>query len=124
MAKEKTILVVDDEEFWRMKLSGYLSRRGLRVLRASSRTEAEDVLEEKKIDFVISDNRMETRDAGIGLCAWMRLEPEPLCTMPFILHTNDEVADVKSKIESLDAILCPKGDHDALMFAVDVLLRT
>ena len=125
MTNEKTILVVDDEEFWRMRLSGYLDRRGLKVVLAKTRLEAEEILlkNERKIHFVLSDNSMETRDAGIGLCAWMRLGSEHLRTMPFVLYTTVDAGDIRKKIEELGGKFLQKGDGDGLMRAVDNLLR-
>ena len=121
--KEPCILAVDDEERRRVFLSGYLWRKGFKVILASSQFEARNILSKGGIDAVISDNNMETHDAGIELCAWMRAGSEVLQKIPFILHTADDTARTKQMIESMGGTLCPKDDSLALYDAVEALLQ-
>ncbi len=57
-AKEKNILVVDDEETVRDSLASILSREGYRVSMAESGDEALRILKDQPIQLVISDHNM------------------------------------------------------------------
>lgn len=56
--KEKTILVVDDEEAVRESLSAVLEREGYRVLLAGSGEEGLQILKDQALQLVISDHNM------------------------------------------------------------------
>lgn len=56
--KEKSILVVDDEESVRESLASVLSREGYRVHQAESAAEGLRVLKETPVQLVISDHNM------------------------------------------------------------------
>jgi two-component system probable response regulator PhcQ len=57
-AKDKNILVVDDEETVRDSLASILSREGYRVSMAESGEEALRILKDQPIQLVISDHNM------------------------------------------------------------------
>ncbi len=56
--KQKTILVVDDEEAVRESLSAVLEREGYRVLLAGSGEEGLQILKDQALQLVISDHNM------------------------------------------------------------------
>lgn len=58
MTKDKTILVVDDEELLRNAIVFQFKREGFNVLSASNGTEAFEIIRTNKIDAVVSDVQM------------------------------------------------------------------
>ncbi|MBD3382177.1 MAG: response regulator [candidate division Zixibacteria bacterium] len=58
MKEEVTILVVDDEEMMRGLLSKILEKDGYSILSASSGAEALKIIDEGKVDLVITDVKM------------------------------------------------------------------
>ena len=58
MGKEKTILVVDDEDSVRDSLSAVLEREGYKVLQAAGGEEGLVVLKEHPVQLVLSDHNM------------------------------------------------------------------
>ena len=58
MKNEITILIVDDEEMMRNLLDKILSREGYKIETAVDGVHALEVLNEKKIDLIISDMKM------------------------------------------------------------------
>ena len=124
MTNGPCILAVDDDERWRIRLSGYLARMGIKVVMANNRYAAENMLEgNESIVAVISDDSMPRPGQGVGLCAWMRAGPERLKSMPFILHTGDHNGRAKEAIEMLDGVFCQKNDQGALRSAVQALMQ-
>jgi DNA-binding NtrC family response regulator len=67
----KTLLIVDDEAELRALLNNLFSLAGAEVLTADNGRCAFRVLEEKRVDAVISDVRMPEAD-GMELLGWIR----------------------------------------------------
>ncbi len=72
MTKEqKTILIVEDEELVRSMLRDKFEHEGYRVLEAEDGREGQNILEDEKVDLVISDLVMPRQD-GLELLMAMR----------------------------------------------------
>ncbi len=80
-----TILLVDDEKLVRMVAKRRLSKLGHRLLEAENGKEALVVLQEEKVDLVLSDWMMPELD-GPGLCEAMK-QDDRLRSIHFILMT-------------------------------------
>ncbi|MFN2376227.1 MAG: sigma-54-dependent transcriptional regulator [Candidatus Binatia bacterium] len=94
MQREHTILVVDDEERFRLLLEAALTQRGHRVLTASSGKEAIARLDDN-VDLVLTDLRMPDID-GIGVLDETRSRG---LSIPVILMTA--YASVNSAVEAM-----------------------
>jgi len=78
------ILLVDDEEGYRELISRVLTKAGYEVLQAADGLQALSLLEESKVDLVISDILMPALN-GYALVARLRAKWP---TMPVILTTG------------------------------------
>jgi len=77
-----TILIVDDEERLRQSLKKHFKLDNYNVLTAGGGYEALDIINEKKIDFVISDIRMPEGDGEMLLKKIRELNPKiPMIVM-------------------------------------------
>ncbi len=56
--KDYTILVIDDEESQRNILSGYLQKKGFKVLSAGSGNEGISITQKNQVDIILSDFKM------------------------------------------------------------------
>ncbi len=67
-AHDATVLVVDDDEDYRLQLVLRLRGAGFRVLEANSAAAAEEVLRTEPVNLAIVDVMMENWDSGFTLC--------------------------------------------------------
>ena len=67
MADKKKILLVDDDEMFRLALQHYLQEAGYEVVTAQGQQEADGILENYKPDLAIVDLFMEEHDSGFVL---------------------------------------------------------
>lgn len=127
MTKEKRILVVDDDDEWRKRVSESLAILGCEIHLASCRDEAEEMLhQETPYDLVICDNSMPRtvdstkpeRNSGIGLRASMRFDQRRLRDIPFILHSADETGEVERMIVELGGAFCDKSEDQKTLIAM------
>lgn len=98
MAKQRRILVVDDTDHWLERTCAAVREQGHEAVAARSYHEAVPLLDTEPFDALITDNFMETEDAGIELL--MRnyyLEQE----LPSILYTS-ELSSEHARILSED----------------------
>jgi len=64
----KTILIVDDDPDFLLQLELILKSSGYHVIKAASRSEAEEMFSERPIDALIADLMLEEDDDGFVLC--------------------------------------------------------
>jgi CheY-like chemotaxis protein len=83
--EKKTILFVDDDIDFLIQMKPQLENKGFNVITAESQGEAEEILNEKMPDIVISDLMMENFDGGFGL-AYKVKKKDP--NIPVIIVTN------------------------------------
>ncbi len=83
--RETTILVVDDDEDFRLQMKVELESAGFKVATAGSEREAESALAAGRPDAAILDVMMENMDSGLVLCHKAKKRYPDL---PVILVTN------------------------------------
>jgi CheY-like chemotaxis protein len=83
-AAPATILVVDDDPDFLLQEQLQLAAAGYAVLTASSRAEAEELLETARPDMAMVDLMMEAPDAGFTLCHHIK---QKYPDMPVIMIT-------------------------------------
>jgi len=83
-AKDKLILLVDDDEDFLLQTRMALEAAGYKVATAGGSKEAEQFLAEKRPDVVVCDLMMEYMDAGFVLCHHVKKRD---ATIPVILVT-------------------------------------
>ena len=72
----KRILIVDDDEDFRMATDLILAGSGYEVLQAGNGTEAEQVLADKGADLILLDVMMDTDTEGFHLAYKLRKDPK------------------------------------------------
>lgn len=88
MAKQKTILIVDDENMMREAVASYLEKQGYDVLQAETGMQALDFLEKEVISFVILD-LMLPDIPGEEICSKIRKQSR----VPIIMLTAKTMED-------------------------------
>lgn len=93
------ILIVDDEPGYRNALEYYLKLQGRKVYAASNGEEALKLLQEKKVDFIISDIYMPVMD-GIKLQRAISAIPE-IAQIPFLFISGQDDDHTMSVVKSI-----------------------
>ena len=81
----KTILVVDDDEDFRLQQEMQLKAAGFEVLTAEGQEEAEEILLESQPDLALVDLMLEDMDGGFSLCYHIK---KVYPSLPVILVTG------------------------------------
>ena len=94
MSDGKRVLVVDDDDYWRERTTAMVIACGHSPITATGSREAEDLLDSESFDLIITDNSMETYDAGFDLLAreWYlnREIPSILCSSATLTRELEE----------------------------------
>jgi len=114
--KDSTILVVDDEADLRDAIAFDFKRIGYRVLTASSGNEAFGLLEQNKIDVILSDVRMPNGD-GIALLDRVKARNVHLPVVMFITGYAD-ISLEEAYAKGADAVFPKPFDRKALFDSV------
>ncbi len=115
-----TILFVDDEEDFRNTLASAFGRKGYKVLTASNGKEAFNIIQNQKIDVVVSDIKM---PGGDGLELLARTKEDHLGTPIILLVTGfSEITSEEAHDKGAEALFSKPLDIDALQDAIDRLL--
>lgn len=64
----KTVLLIDPDPVFAEALANHLDGLGFAVTRAANLAEAEEVLENRKFDLVVTEILLEYKDSGLILC--------------------------------------------------------
>ncbi len=81
---KRTVLIADDDEDYLFQMKMYVESFGFNVITADTQKEAEEIIQNTKLDLAIFDLMMENDDSGFILCYKMkRKHPE----VPIILAT-------------------------------------
>lgn len=90
MATAAKILVIDDDEDFRMSLRTFLEKEGYVVIEADSGRSGCDRLIEHKPDVIILDIMMETLEEGYGVTASIRFQEryEEFQSVPIIMVSS------------------------------------
>lgn len=81
----KTILVVDDDEDFRLQQEMQLKAAGFEVLTAGGQEDAEEILLESQPDLALVDLMLEDMDGGFSLCYHIK---KVYPSLPVILVTG------------------------------------
>lgn len=81
--KDKKILVVEDDDFFRSAMTDYLKRKGMAVTEAPNGKIARDICGLSQFDIIVSDVQMPFMD-GVELLKWVKTNRPA----PFILMTG------------------------------------
>ncbi len=127
--KQRTILVVDDDEDFRLQLTMQLEAAGYRVVAAEGESKAAELLETLHPDLAIIDLMMEHVDGGFALAYRIkRLEPP----VPVIMVTGvaaetgldfSTTSDSERSWIKADAMLTKPVRFEQLRRELDRLLR-
>ena len=97
------VMIVDDDAVARVLLRHLLRRRGFDAMEAEDGNEALALLDDERVDLIVSDQNMPTM-SGLELRCALGTE----CTIPFVLLTGHaergELADLPG-FEMVDAFL-------------------
>ena len=121
--KEKTILVVEDEEDIRTLLAMRLKVSHFQVLTAGDGDEGLAVIREKKPDLVILD-LMLPKITGYELCRMIKFD-EALKSIPVIIHSSLErqVDRDRASEAGADAYFIKPFELDLLIVKINQLLQ-
>lgn len=91
----KIVMIVDDDEDFRLLLRGRLARLGLTCVEAGNGEEAKVQLKKKHVDIVVTDFRMPKMD-GLELIDWLQQNHR---YVPIILVSGDVSVPIRKKAE-------------------------
>ena len=120
-ASKKTILVVDDEEDWRARMSDSLAKAGYEVVVAADASEALRRAEEPRVGLIIVDDNL-AGESGLMLTRFLhRNYPEK----PTLVFTSFEYdADMIQYLVEQGADQClPKASIDELIVTVGCYMK-
>ena len=120
---KKKVLVVDDFENTRKVIEFTLNHLGAEILTAGNGKEALDIIQEQKIDLLITDLNMPVMD-GIELTQILR-EDSNYMFIPIIMLTTERNADKRKKADEVKvtAWVQKPFDHDKFMKIVERCLK-
>ncbi len=128
--RETTILVVDDDEDFRLQMKLQLEPAGFRVATAGSEIEAESALAAGRPDVAILDVMMENMDSGLVLChkAKKRYPDLPVILVTNVVGDTGVLIDLATKDErswiQADAVLDKPVRQEQLQREIKRLLKT
>ncbi|MBU1052637.1 MAG: response regulator transcription factor [Proteobacteria bacterium] len=121
--KDRTILVVDDNEAGRYSISHILRQAGFKVKEAATGAEALEISAQKP-DLVVLDINLPDIN-GLEVCK--RIKESPVTATIPVLHLSATFIDTKSRVTGLDSgadgyLVQPVGS-DELLATINALLR-
>lgn len=96
MTGPKRVLVVDDTDDWRKRVSAVVAACGHIPVVASDDIEAEKLLDQDRFDLIITDNKMTLPDSGMELLAGEWYEDR---VVPSILHTSEVSEEQRKRLQ-------------------------
>jgi len=116
------LLVVDDDKEIRVLLNRFLTKQGFRVTTAADGEEMEQVLADWKIDLVILDLMLPSKD-GLSICRDLRKTSQiPVVMLTVMGEENDRIKGFEGGAD--DYIAKPFNPHELLARIKAVLRRT
>jgi DNA-binding response OmpR family regulator len=102
---KRSILIVEDEPTIRMELADYFARRGFQVVEAGSGDRAMEIIQQTKIDLVVTDVQMPGWQDGIGLALWAR-QKHPHIKLIIVSGATSQSAHLKKL--GAEGVIIPK----------------
>jgi CheY-like chemotaxis protein len=97
--RQKTVLVVEDDEVMRVTLTEVLSQAGYDVLEAGNGQQALDVFDQHHPDLVVVDLMMPEID-GFGVCSALRKRSNPAKTPIVVTTARGDDASIERAFQS------------------------
>jgi CheY-like chemotaxis protein len=125
----KTILVVDDDADYLLRLKTGLEKAGFNVLTADGQRAAETILETQKPDLAILDLMMEEMDGGFALAYHIKKKnPEiPVILVTAVAHETglefDAATDEERSWVKADAFMAKPVRFEQLLREIARLLK-
>ena len=119
----KTVLLVEDEEIWRLSTSATLEEAGYKVLTAGTAAEARNCFKKNKLDAVVLDINLPDGD-GVGLLKeFKKSKPNLIGVMLTGYATIDKAMAARSlgSVDVLEKMGGDAGDKDLAQDLVEVL---
>jgi CheY-like chemotaxis protein len=107
----KCVLVVDDNDDFRMLLCDWLQALGITYLQAKNGEEAREQLHHGHVDLVVTDNCMPIMN-GIDLIRWIRQNQKPVPIIFMSGHFNDTVKEAAKQAEVFAIVEKSGSLHD------------
>ena len=95
----QTVLIVDDDEMWRMLARVALGRAGFRCEECGSVKEAMAVLARESVFCIVTDLLMPELD-GLDLCRMVRADPEFADTPIIVMTSSTDEAEHRTAREA------------------------
>lgn len=95
----QTVLIIDDDEMWRMLARVALGRAGFRCEECGSVKQAMDVLERETVFCIVTDLRMPELD-GLDLCRMVRADPQLADTPIIVMTSSTDEAEHRTALEA------------------------
>jgi twitching motility two-component system response regulator PilH len=119
-----TVLIVDDSQTVRKMLSELLQNSGFQVIEATNGIEAQEKMQSKLPDLVITDIVMPGMN-GYDLCRWIKKEPERQKIPILICSTKDQEFDrYWGMKQGADAYITKPFHPTEMMKTVNQLLQS
>lgn len=118
MPKKKTVLVVEDSPIQAIALAQFLSKQGLRVLKAPNGRVGVEMARQQTPDAIVLDIEMPEMD-GFEACRHLKADPETAGTPVVMLTAHDQPASVLRGMDLGAVDFIPKDAFSEL-----VLLET
>ena len=122
VAAPRTLLIVDDDSFFRSVVADDLGADGLEVLQAGSLAEARRLLRDRAVDVVLLDQRLPDGD-GTSLCAEILSANEGAKIVFATAFPGFDSALAALRAGAFDYVSKP-CEREALRLAVERSLRT
>jgi DNA-binding response OmpR family regulator len=121
MTHQNKVLIIEDDQMFRMTLSAFLEDSGYLVMEAADGAEGVDLFSREHPDIVLTDLRMPVLD-GFGVIVRLR-EMSPGTPVIVVTGTGDAAALVEaSHLGAWGALTKPIADLAMLEFAMDEAL--
>ena len=114
------LLLVDDQVALLESLSRRFERRGFRVSKAATLSEAHAVFESEKVDVCVCDMQLNDNETGVDLIVWLQASPK-FSQTPVIILTGqdlDGVMVIEAKKKGAFSVFSKPTDFGLLLDGV------
>jgi two-component system, OmpR family, response regulator len=116
------VLILDDEEMYRLNIADYISDEGFIVYTAGSGEEALELIKKQRIDVALVDMRLPGIDGNTFISHAQKIQPR----MQFIIHTGSTSYSLPGELREIGVrddrvFLKPLEDIDKLVKVISTL---
>lgn len=118
------VLILDDEEMYRVNLSDFISDEGFLVIAAGSGEDALELLETQQVDVAIVDMRLPGIDGNTFINRAHKIRPG----LRFIVHTGSTSYSIPKELEGIGltekhVFLKPLEDFSILTETIKIITQ-